>query len=134
MQKDNNEASSSKTRKMIKKASSKKINVNHCHNDEIEDEAIVPGKKGHPNHTSALARLRKIKGQIGGLEKMIENRRYCVDILIQFKAITSGLNVIEASIFKRHIESCVREAAQSNDKEDIQNKLDELIKLIKKRL
>jgi len=94
----------------------------------------VTKTKGHPDHTSSLARFRKIKGQITGLEKMIEEKRYCVDILIQFRAIASALNVIEASIFERHIKSCVIDAAQSKSESEIQKKVAELTKLISKRL
>ncbi|MBX9767415.1 MAG: metal-sensitive transcriptional regulator [Bdellovibrionales bacterium] len=94
----------------------------------------IEGEVKHPDHTSALARLRKIKGQINGLEKMIHEKRYCVDILTQFRAVASGLNVIESSILERHIQSCVVDVARSKNESEIQRKVAELTKLISNRL
>ena len=117
----------SKKKKAVKANGVNGVKSHHCHSEEIK-------QKEHPDHTSALARLRKIKGQINGLEKMIEDKRYCVDILIQFRAIASALNAIETSIFERHIKSCVRDAVDSKDESEIEKKVDELTKLISKRL
>ncbi len=91
-------------------------------------------KKKHPDHTSALARLKKVKGQLSGLEKMISDQRYCVDILVQFRAVSAGLNAIERSIFERHIANCVKGAIESKNKKDIEGKVKELMELIFKRL
>jgi len=125
----NNLEPNSRKKKALKSKGVNGVKSAHCH---TEEEATMA--KEHPDHTSALARLRKIKGQITGLEKMIEDKRYCVDILIQFRAIASALNVIEASIFERHIKSCVIDAVQSKNESEIQKKVDELTRLISKRL
>lgn len=120
---------------MIKKSKASAFNdkkencQQHCH----IAEAKTPVKKSHPDHTSALARLKKIKGQINGLEEMIQSKRYCVDILIQFSAVYSALKVTEASILKRHIENCLLDAMQSKDKLEIEKKISELTQLISKR-
>ena len=82
----------------------------------------------------SLSRLKKIKGQLGGLEKMIEDQRYCVDILVQFRAVIAALSAIEKSVFERHITGCVNEAILSKDKIVIKEKVEELTKLISKRL
>lgn len=92
------------------------------------------GPLRHPDHTSAIARLKKIKGQIIGIEKMISEQRYCVDILVQFRAVAAALNAVEISVFKKHIEHCVREAFQSEDKTKIDTKIFELTELVSKRL
>lgn len=88
----------------------------------------------NPDHTSALARLKKIKGQINGIEKMIEDQRYCVDILIQFRAVSAALSSIEMAIFRKHVESCVRGAFESKNKTKVKEKIDELIDLVQKRV
>lgn len=104
----------------------------HCHSEGVA--ALISKQKEHPDHTSALARLKKIKGQINGLEKMIESKRYCVDILTQFRAIASALNVIEMSVLERHIKNCMIEAAKSKNEVALQEKITEIAKLISKRL
>lgn len=88
----------------------------------------------HPDHTSALARLRKIKGQIAGIEKMIENKRYCVDILTQFRAVSAALNAIEMAVFEKHVMSCVKDAMDSKKPKEVERKVQELSRLISKRL
>lgn len=111
----------------------KNIKTNsHCHDEGVV--SLMSKQKEHPDHTSTLLRLKKIKGQINGLEKMIQNRRYCVDILIQFRAIASALNVIELSVFERHVKNCMIEAARSKNEVEIQKKVNEILKLISKRL
>ena len=88
----------------------------------------------HPEHFQNLSRLKKVEGQVKGIMKMIEDRRYCVDILIQIRAVASALNAIEMDIFEKHIGMCVSEAMQSKDKAAIQIKTEELISLISKRI
>jgi hypothetical protein len=54
--------------------------------------------KKHADHTSDLQRLRRISGQVEGIKKMIEDQRYCTDILNQTKAVRSALKALEVSI------------------------------------
>ena len=110
-----------------KNFSTKKVThaVPACH---AEGDAPV-----HPDHTSSLARMKKVRGQVIGIEKMISDRRYCVDLLIQFRAVFSALRVVEASIFETHLKSCVQSAFEANDPDETHNKVNELIKLFKKR-
>ncbi len=102
----------------------------HC------QDATVPTdpSKNHPDYTSLLSRLSKVKGQMSGIENMILERRYCVDILIQFKAVAAGLKFIEMAILKQHIRSCVRMTMKENNKVKIEEKIDELIRLVSSRL
>lgn len=101
---------------------------NHCHDEHVDAD------KTNPDHTSNLARLRKVEGQVKGIMKMIDEGRYCVDILIQFRAIASALNAIEMDIMEKHIQSCVTDAVSSKDKQAGQTKINELVKLISKRI
>ncbi len=91
-------------------------------------------KTGHepPDHSRLLLRLRRVQGQISGIEKMISERRYCVDILTQFRAAASALKAAEAAVFESHIRSCVAEAARSKKPAEIEKKIDELTRLLLK--
>jgi DNA-binding FrmR family transcriptional regulator len=84
----------------------------------------------HPNHKIHLKQLARVRGQVDGVEKMITDERYCVDIINQLKAISAGVKVIESAIFETHLKACVQAALASDDAEDIQNKISEIIKLV----
>jgi DNA-binding FrmR family transcriptional regulator len=88
----------------------------------------------HPDHSDKLNRLNKIEGQIKGIKRMIENQRYCIDILTQIKAVVSALKKVEQTILKDHIDSCLKSAVKSRSDLEIQNKLDEVMSLLEKRL
>ena len=84
----------------------------------------------HPTHNKQLASLKRIEGQIIGIINMINDEKYCVDILNQVKAAKSALVTVESKILKRHIESCVKTSLKN--KSAIDAKVDELLKLINK--
>lgn len=86
----------------------------------------------NPSHDSNLVALRRIEGQVRGVQKMIEDRKYCIDILNQICAIKGALGRVEERILKRHFENCVTEAFQGNSDEAKQEKLDEILGLINK--
>lgn len=86
----------------------------------------------HPDHSDELKSLNRLEGQVNGIKKMIEERRYCPDIITQLRAIGSAAKAIESNILRRHLEACVRDAFLSGDKSASQEKLDELIKIFKK--
>jgi DNA-binding FrmR family transcriptional regulator len=83
----------------------------------------------HPDHQAALARLRKIRGQIEGIERMILDRRYCPEILIQFRAVHSALKAVESPIFEKHLRQCVTDSFQDKNTEDTEKKISELVDL-----
>ncbi len=105
-------------------------NLHHCCKTEQPKLLTSP----HPDHTSELARLKKIQGQLEGLAKMITEQRYCVDILVQFRAVTAALAAAEKTILDKHIRKCVQKAVESKDKNKIDTKISELMELISKRL
>ena len=84
----------------------------------------------HPTHNKQLASLKRIEGQIRGIINMINDDKYCVDILNQVKAAKSALVTVESKILKRHVESCVKTSLKN--KSAIDAKVDELLKLINK--
>ncbi len=88
----------------------------------------------HPSHENQLVRLNKIDGQVKGIKKMIENRRYCVDIVTQIKAVTSALVKVEQEILKTHIQNCLKSAVESKKPDDVREKIDEIMELLSKRI
>ncbi len=78
-------------------------------------------------------RLSRIEGQVRGLQKMIEEDRYCVDILVQIKAVTAALKKVEGELLKDHVDHCLAAAIASDDLADREDKVAELIDLLSKR-
>src|SRR5690554_6145746 len=85
-----------------------------------------PGMKADKN--AVISRLNRIEGQIRGIKNMVEQDKYCVDVLIQVAAARSALNSLGAVILESHIQGCVKDAIQSDKSEKIINELAELIK------
>lgn len=83
------------------------------------------------DHSTELKRLSRIKGQVEGIERMILEKRYCPEIVIQIKAIRSALKALEANIVEGHILHCVKDAIKNKDQAFTQQKLDEIIGLYK---
>ena len=88
--------------------------------------------KKHPDHSSELARLNRVIGQLKGISRMIEERRYCIDIVSQLKAAEAATKSLEMNILKRHLESCVKETFTKNSELESFKKIEELISLFKK--
>lgn len=62
-----------------------------------------------------LKRLKKIEGQIKGIQKMVDEERYCIDIVNQITAVHNALDSAGLKVMKRHIESCVTDAIRATD-------------------
>lgn len=105
-----------------------------CHEEPVKRSAktVLNGgsKHAHPSHEAHLMRLRRVRGQIDGIERMILERRYCPDIINQLKASGSALKAIEAEIFKTHIRGCVQAALKSKNSIDSETKIEEILKMI----
>ena len=86
----------------------------------------------HPDYGKEIPRLNRVSGQIDGVKKMIEDRRYCPDILTQLRAIRSAVNSIEASVLETHIDSCVSDAFNSGNKAERTRKILELKELYRR--
>ena len=87
-------------------------------------------REQHPDHHDQLVRLAKIEGQIKGIRRMIEERRYCVDIVQQIKAVTAGLKAVQMGVLEKHIHHCVRESVESGNPEYFVDKVDEIVKVL----
>ena len=64
----------------------------------------------HPCHKDKIANIRRIKGQLEGIERMINDEKYCIDILNQMKAIKNALTSVEARILETHLKACVKDS------------------------
>ncbi|HEB31531.1 MAG TPA: transcriptional regulator [Spirochaetes bacterium] len=82
----------------------------------------------HPINEKAQKRLRIIGGQVRGIQKMIEEEKYCIDILTQISAARAAMNSVAKIIFKRHIGNCVANAIKGNG-ETSRELLDELMQV-----
>ena len=84
----------------------------------------------HPNHSPQITRLKRAEGQLRGVVRLIDEGKYCIDILNQLKAVQKALASVEANILETHIENCVAQAISSPD--DARQKIVELTKIIKR--
>ncbi len=80
-----------------------------------------------------FARLSRIEGQVRGVARMIDEDRYCIDILTQIRAIKAALNRVEQEILRDHLKHCVSDAFHGGSDKERQNKIDELIELLESR-
>lgn len=87
----------------------------------------------HAVHTNCLKRLSRIEGQVRGIARMIEEERYCIDILTQIRAVQAALRRVEGEVLKDHMTHCVEHAIASGDKIDQRAKLAELLTLLDRR-
>ncbi len=83
-------------------------------------------------HEEQLQFLKKIEGQVAGIRRMIEEKRYCVDILTQIRSIIGALYRVEGEIFRKHLDGCVVGALKGKSEVEKQKKIDEVIGLLEK--
>ncbi len=84
------------------------------------------------NKQDIIKRLNRIEGQVKGIQKMVEDERYCVDILIQISAIRSAINKVGNIILENHIKGCVSNYIKYGDSEQSEEAIAELMKTINK--
>ncbi len=92
----------------------------------------MPKINSGTTHIEQVAYLKKIEGQVRGLQKMIEEGRYCVDILTQLHSIIGAMKRVEMEVFKKHLEGCVAGAMQKRSKGEIRKKVDEVVDLLQR--
>ncbi len=76
---------------------------------------------------NVLARLKKVAGQVAGIQRMVEDDRYCVDVLHQVAAVEGALDRVGHLVLASHVETCVTSAIESGDPAARKQKLDELL-------
>lgn len=81
-------------------------------------------------HEDQLGFLKKIEGQVRGLQRMIQEKKYCVDIITQIHSVIGALYRVENEVFKKHIDNCVVNALKGKSEVEKQKKIDEVIELV----
>ena len=79
---------------------------------------------------AVLKRLKRIEGQVGGLTRMVEDGRYCIDIVTQVSAVRAALRRAEEEILRDHVSHCVQHAINSGDKQDQRKKIAEIMDVL----
>src|SRR5438093_9428292 len=88
---------------------------------------------GYVSDKAALIkRLHRIEGQVRGIEKMVEENRYCIDILTQISAVSTALESVAFKILDDHVNHCVAHALASGDQEDAETKTRELLEAVQR--
>lgn len=89
-------------------------------------------KSGRPVKSERMKRLSRIEGQVRGIARMVEDDRYCVDIVTQISAVRAALRKVEEEVLKQHIEHCVEHAITSGNAAEQRTKVTELMELLKR--
>jgi len=83
-----------------------------------------------PMKHSCLKRLNRIEGQVRGLAKMVEDDRYCIDVVTQISAVRAALRRVEEEVLRDHVAHCVEHAIASGDTVEQRNKVAELMDVL----
>jgi CsoR family transcriptional regulator, copper-sensing transcriptional repressor len=81
---------------------------------------------------SCTARLRRIEGQVRGLVRMVEEDRYCIDVITQVQAVRAALKRVEEEVLRDHVAHCVEHAIRSGDSREQRKKVAELMHVLGK--
>ena len=93
----------------------------------------IPHVHGYTKDKDALIkRLHRIEGQVRGIEKMVEDDRYCIDILTQISAVNTALEAVAFKILDEHVRHCVAGALASGDQADAHTKTEELLTAVQR--
>jgi DNA-binding FrmR family transcriptional regulator len=84
--------------------------------------------RGYSEDKAALVkRLHRIEGQVRGIERMVEEDRYCIDILTQIAAVNTALESLAFKLLDQHVRHCVSGALATGDPDEMSEKTDELL-------
>ncbi|MGR3436101.1 MAG: metal-sensitive transcriptional regulator [Shimia sp.] len=86
----------------------------------------------HGNRDATLRRLSRLEGQVRGIARMVEEDRYCVDVLTQIAAVRAALKAVEKMVIDDHAAHCIEEAVASGDVDAQREKFTELLDLLDK--
>ena len=111
--------------------------VSCCNGEKVvSPRGKAPGRKlsnaktPHPDHAPQLKKLNRVVGQLQGVKRMIEQRRYCPEILTQTRAAASALKMVEMGIIETHLRHCVSEALTSKNSRQAARKVEELVSVL----
>jgi DNA-binding FrmR family transcriptional regulator len=80
-----------------------------------------------------LMRLGRIEGQVRGVSRMVEDDRYCIDVINQVRAVRAALDKVEQEILHDHLQHCVANAFHGGSERDRQTKIEELLEVLDRR-
>ncbi|MDF7826498.1 metal-sensitive transcriptional regulator [Pontiellaceae bacterium B12227] len=83
-------------------------------------------------HSENKTRLARIEGQVKAVSRMIDDGEYCIDIITQIQAARAALQSVSKLILEKHLKNCVVDAFESNDQAEIDQKTEEILKVIKR--
>lgn len=101
-----------------------------CCCKQKDDENIKHKQRDEQEKKALMTRLNRIEGQVRGIKAMVEDDRYCVDILTQTQAVQAALNGFNKELLARHIKTCVSDDIREGNEEAV----DELCELLKKMM
>ncbi len=82
--------------------------------------------------TSCVKRLNRIEGQVRGLARMVEDDRYCIDVITQVSAVRAALKRVEEEVLRDHVAHCVEHAIAAGDRAEQRQKISELMRVLGK--
>jgi DNA-binding FrmR family transcriptional regulator len=85
-----------------------------------------------PTKSSVLKRLTRIEGQVRGVSRMVEEDRYCIDVITQVTAVRAALKRVEEEVLKDHVAHCVEHAISAGDRDEQRRKVAELMRTLGK--
>lgn len=86
----------------------------------------------HATHTSALTDIRDVEEKLSGIARMVEEGRYCVDILAEIRAASTALKNLENVILAEHLEHCIQAAVDAGDESERAKKIAEVMGVMKR--
>jgi len=93
----------------------------------------VHGTPGyHDDKRQVLARLKRIEGQVRGLQRLVDEDTYCIDVLTHLSAVTKALQSVGIGLLEEHVSHCVLHAAQEGDEEEARAKIVEATRAIER--
>ncbi len=98
----------------------------------MEEEVDNMQESGSPQDIEKLLnRAARIKGQVGGIERMLEEEAYCIDLINQIHSISQALDSLATEILERHLQTCVQDAIKSDDPYDEREKIEEFMDTVR---
>ena len=93
---------------------------------------VYKGGMKRENKPKLLTRLSRIEGQVRGIARMVDEDRYCIDILTQLQAVRAALAKVETELLRDHLSHCIESAIVSGDADEQRKKVNELIALLER--
>lgn len=86
----------------------------------------------HPSHKTQTSRINRAIGQLEAVKRMIDDEKYCVDIMSQLRAARNAIKTIELGVLETHMQACMTEACCGSDEKLKEQRIQEIMQLLKK--